>query len=490
MRLAGVPGENCPLLESLSIKGVAIPSSANMGAEDATLLFAPRLSTLRLNNLPGNALAYLTGCTGCKYWREITLATPSLWVSLHIPIIYSRHPPLSEVETVTRSLILRKSVQSWLVGEPDVLGNDLGTALFNLLTSYSRRWKSFEWTGSTLLPPLLALTPDEVPILESLSINVILRLKNMPGPLLKCGVSWSNITELFIACHNQQQARAANNPLTPDVILTVLSRCNKLVSCYLEATEVISYELPQLRKHITLPSLEKLTAKPPMVKLISLSPALETFVFNPDYLTFQATMNCLTNAPTITTLVMKPESFYICPIMQCEDGHFINAPPLLDDEIIQRLTATRQLPTTSPSSFTRLNETVKLLAPVKRSTSSSLPGGPGIPQLCPFLQNFEFGYSNYFTEEALLRFIQTRTTISEGTKTKRLQRVKGEVREHLMKVDFEEALAAEISAGFKLELDYQTKVEEVTPLSGIYWNYKEEDCPACECCFDFQDHVR
>ncbi|KAG5349285.1 hypothetical protein C0989_004840, partial [Termitomyces sp. Mn162] len=66
MRLAGVPGENCPLLESLSIKGVAIPSSANMGAEDATLLFAPRLSTLRLNNLPGNALAYLTG------WYSIT----------------------------------------------------------------------------------------------------------------------------------------------------------------------------------------------------------------------------------------------------------------------------------------------------------------------------------------------------------------------------------------------------------------------------------
>ncbi|KAH0584637.1 hypothetical protein H2248_010169 [Termitomyces sp. 'cryptogamus'] len=181
MRLAGVPGENCPLLESLSIKGVAIPSSANMGAEDATLLFAPRLSTLRLNNLPGNALAYLTGWYSitelfldsdkllCFSAQDVNTGEKSHWP---LPLC-GRHPPLSEVETVTRSLILRKSVQSWLVGEPDVLGNDLGTALFNLLTSYSRRWKSFEWTGSTLLPPLLALTPDEVPILESLSINVV-----------------------------------------------------------------------------------------------------------------------------------------------------------------------------------------------------------------------------------------------------------------------------------------------------------------------------
>ncbi|KAG6889151.1 hypothetical protein C0995_003327 [Termitomyces sp. Mi166 len=492
--------------------------------------------------------------TVCRYWRGITLSTPSLWASLHIPIIYSRHPPLSEEETVARSIYLRESVQSWLGrsgscslslsvaeippkdGQPNILDIDLGTVLFNLLTQYSRRWNSFEFTGSMLLPPLLALTPDDVPILESLSIDAsnpvdgstasifgacrlqILRLKNMSGPLLKYGVSWSNITKLFIACHGQE-TQVSDNLLTSDVILKVLSRCNKLVSCYLEATED-GYPLG-LMTSINLSSLEKLTvkesghriskiwtsiftpalkylkvelvshtakAKPPMVKLLSRSPVLETLVFNPDCFTFQATVNFLFNAPAITTLVMKPESFNMCPIIQIEDGSFTNAPPLLDDEIIQCLTTVTAQPPKIPSStFSRLNKIVKLLTPMKQSTSSSL--APSIPQLCPLLQNLEFGYSNSFSDEALLQFIQARTTITQGTQTNRLRSVKGEFRGRSMKLDLKESLEAEISAGFKLELNYSDKVKEVIPLSGIHWNYSGEDLGACEHCHDFQDHV-
>lgn len=95
-----------------------------------------------------------------RTWRDISLATPELWASIHIPVLYRQHPPLTDIESEVLSNHRNEAVKRWLdrsgmcplsisvvevrFGAGDDLPNDPGASLFEVLAQFSKRWCTIE----------------------------------------------------------------------------------------------------------------------------------------------------------------------------------------------------------------------------------------------------------------------------------------------------------------------------------------------------------
>lgn len=207
-----------------------------------------------------------------RTWRDISLATPELWASIHIPVLYRQHPPLTDIESEVLSNHRNEAVKRWLdrsgmcplsisvvevrFGAGDDLPNDPGASLFEVLAQFSKRWCTIELNCTfTLRLFMWHLAAEDVPLLESISIKApsdessayingagaplfsaprlqTLRLLNMSGSILKYAINWDNLTELHLEGHGNPVDNHVY-PIAAIVALHLLNQCRFLLRCRL-----------------------------------------------------------------------------------------------------------------------------------------------------------------------------------------------------------------------------------------------------------------
>ncbi|KAF7325970.1 F-box domain-containing protein [Mycena kentingensis (nom. inval.)] len=208
-------------------------------------------------------------------WRHAAYSEPRLWSRLHVRV--PNFPPFGRNCELRRAsnaqLVLRRitAVQWWLDKSgvcPLSISLHADAAplqLVEALAAYAARWKVIVLKADvgTFLPPLLALSPNAVPLLESLFIDerfkvgdlgqlrVAARLANMSNPVqvwnaagalrapkLRCfslesplvlkplelPLAWGQLTSLAL----NTQWSSGNRGTTSSVVLSILDRCPQL----------------------------------------------------------------------------------------------------------------------------------------------------------------------------------------------------------------------------------------------------------------------
>ncbi|KAJ7151802.1 hypothetical protein C8R43DRAFT_1127440 [Mycena crocata] len=208
----------------------------------------------------------------CSSWRSISLATPRLWSRLHIaqPISppFEFHPARlsSEEKLAQRSEITKM----WLDRARQCpLSISLYSSPQNLAVSpypimaailpFASRWEIVKfWSPAAMLETAAQLTPADVPMLKSLSINgfythtpssiqwasfgllqasglsrLSLSLPMSMAPVLKLPVAWNLLTELAISDAWSPGAV----PMSSQTALRLLPWCPLLRTCRLQVQD-------------------------------------------------------------------------------------------------------------------------------------------------------------------------------------------------------------------------------------------------------------
>lgn len=185
----------------------------------------------------------------CSSWRIISRTTPKLWSSIHIAIpdsFYVVNLTAIVADWLNMSGALPLSIT---VYQSELHGHRVERDLFPYLISLSKRWKHIHLSLHPIeFPPIAALSAEDVPLLESLSIE----LHKVEGRRLQltkpCGIfqaprlrglsicaslvftvtliSWSKLSELIIT--------KTGTRLDMDVAFAILKCCRNLTSCSLE----------------------------------------------------------------------------------------------------------------------------------------------------------------------------------------------------------------------------------------------------------------
>jgi hypothetical protein len=204
----------------------------------------------------------------CKSWRQISLSTPQLWSSLHIPI-----PDPTYLMEHGRGKLLERgaAVKAWLersgscplslsvISEsteiPQVQGESLFAARYFLLAviDFSKRWKAVDFAipFSVYQEYLFTLEKANVPVLEKIRFHCLDEDSQAPlsvetwhlGPMFQTpslhdiallyidhsssslDLRWECLTHLSLTADN------LGNPLSSMRALEILSQCSKLISC-------------------------------------------------------------------------------------------------------------------------------------------------------------------------------------------------------------------------------------------------------------------
>ncbi|KAJ7034249.1 hypothetical protein C8F04DRAFT_1102068 [Mycena alexandri] len=214
----------------------------------------------------------------CGTWRYVAYATPRIWSSLHIPSpSYSSFIP-PHIESA-----LHRVVAAWLERSgtcPLSISHSEGfdhwdEPFMSQILKVAHRLQHIDLSGTVeSLIPFLRLGPQDLPLLQSIRINVPsettysltdrmdalqvptlhqISLDLSLDPLL-LPLRWEQLTGLNLACRPVWTDDGLVGGLTSAGILAVLSRCSNLEQCRLRAT-ARDLDLPSEPSSITLPSL-------------------------------------------------------------------------------------------------------------------------------------------------------------------------------------------------------------------------------------------
>ncbi|GLB45765.1 hypothetical protein LshimejAT787_2800100 [Lyophyllum shimeji] len=359
-----------------------------------------------------------------------------------------------------------------------VLSN-AGADVMATLVQFARRRRRVAFScSSSPFQTLMAVSREDVPMLESLSIKCLqdrqkefsksaflaprlrtVRLSHMPGDISDYRLDWSNITEPFVDDHGSSTEREpyVHHKITLPKAWELLSRCQNLVRCTLHINDRDESALTEnALDPIHLPCLTELHVTEGLCFLSPLfdcihAPGLQTFrfatslkrldhMFSPskflsrlsalkaltlDLTTLSRThiIECLRRTPTIASLtLMTPNRGNRQYVFQDERWKLL--PAVCDDSLL--------------GLFVRGEETAETL------------------------QSFQCNW-NSFTDETLLRFVKSRTGSAGG-----LERVAVSF-DRVQTVDLKFPLTAAIAEGLELSVDYPPIVS-VSAWEGLRWN--------------------
>ncbi|KAJ6470711.1 hypothetical protein DFH09DRAFT_1380699 [Mycena vulgaris] len=218
---------------------LALSSSARRLPDDIVrVIFVACLPPNRNPAMSGDEPPILL-CQICRSWRSIALMTPRLWAA--IQIVVPAQPRLQHVTSL---------VTAWLGGSGTVPhrvsmvlsqtseGRRDGTLLVSTLVAESRRWEDLQLEFPTHHPtfPLTSLSPEDVPLLQSITLKTAARDSNLfgHGPsnpptsdyFLNSPVSWRTLKHLVFTTH-------LRDLLAWDTALAILRECTMLETCEL-----------------------------------------------------------------------------------------------------------------------------------------------------------------------------------------------------------------------------------------------------------------
>ncbi|KAF8150216.1 hypothetical protein B0H34DRAFT_826608 [Crassisporium funariophilum] len=429
----------------------------------------------------------------CNSWRQLALATPRLWSSIHIPIPsdnpqfycldYPDYPSTADEMVEKRS----EAVQNWIersgvcpldisLNEWDGIsyGNGYRDRVVDSIIFSSARWRKLSLTGPPIaMSRIAALSASDVPFLESLRINCSRSFAPTSGGLLS---PWSN-SDVFRAprlCRLnlvRVQEDIANFPirwsqithlslegnswgsvafLTVPKLAKLLQSCGSLISCRFEVGytegDLDSENLPR----ISLPFLETLSIH----ETVNLStffkrldvPALRGVEFHSNVWSVHESAALLTllsrtNA-CIQTLVTDTQPFSREMFLEC-----IRCCPSLKSLTLKPSPAS--MPSLPPWGLGSTPSTTRVDAGLLRLLTSS-----GEDDICllPRLEVFECLGSACFSDADLLDCIQQRQSFSERgvSKLKSIAVTFNRRRD----VDILPDIASYTAAGMKIKLIY------------------------------------
>ncbi|KIJ94895.1 hypothetical protein K443DRAFT_11769 [Laccaria amethystina LaAM-08-1] len=409
----------------------------------------------------------------CSAWRSISLSTPRLWASLHIPtptqITKTRQVPAQPDPTFIAKMERRyEAAWEWIgrsgenpisisVCTPTHVYSSYRSQPSNMKTfefaitqilSSSRRWKNADFrTTEDSFTHLQQLAEDDVPLLESLVIvsgsqrdawdplasnhggrwtefSGLLSARKLRRLSLSCleenlsslPVRWSQLTHLNLDLDGPAQFRGNWTCLRYSDAIKLLRRCPLLVSCGLslgsttfDIVEQPDHEVLLTEYTLTLPLLENL--------FLNLSGRWDESNLKHLDLPRLRHLEIKFQEPFSGSHASRPS--WVDFLLRNGDSvkHlFINIPSLTRDELIGLLESVPRLihfRISNLSSSSSVNDQV-----IDRLT----PSGENSDCLCPMLEEFQCNGGNCasFSEAQLLSLVQKR---GESEKVGVLKRV-------------------------------------------------------------------
>ncbi|KAJ7186485.1 hypothetical protein C8R46DRAFT_275950 [Mycena filopes] len=243
----------------------------------------------------------------CRQWREIAVATPSLWRAISVAESVSDADDAGRVEIM--DMWLKRSNRrplSLQFEKRDPSPPTLST-VFALAVSHSSRW---EYVGLDVPPADLETILGPLPLLQqldlALNVPTAFPLPGLEMPLLRTVIldlnyditleagimlPWAQLTSLTI--HNA----------TSRECISLLLETSNLVHCTLN---VISDSISELQLGVTLPSLESLTLRTALFDSVSTVSLLAVLII-PSLHTLRLPKKSLglTPIPTLTAFISK-----------------------------------------------------------------------------------------------------------------------------------------------------------------------------------------
>ncbi|KDR77069.1 hypothetical protein GALMADRAFT_246253 [Galerina marginata CBS 339.88] len=373
----------------------------------------------------------------CRAWRDIALATPQLWQSIHIPVPLNnpRHLEADEVvnedyDAFALGIATKCSnlVAKWLErsgGCPvDISLDEKNTEFWkdnycrtfiDAILDVSYRWRNVDiCTSAEDMDHFLATVQgSELPSLHSLSLSLtsdpfrssvkwteeegILnapRLKEVSfigvgGNFFKFPINWKYLTQLTIEDASTSVAG----------IGIMLRKCKNLVSCRLNVHTrgLRADQLAEFDKPIILPSLKRLSIREWEDDLSHFFTVLEApYLQHLEYRRSQGWSKECTVLPLLKRSIIHT---FIT------DGRLLKPEHLLD--ILRGCPDLKSLSIRPSSTGNVNNRTEKVFLNDQFLAQLSLPDDHG-NYLCPNLQDFECHVGAQFTDDQLANFIRER----------------------------------------------------------------------------------
>jgi len=410
----------------------------------------------------------------CSAWRSITLSTPRLWATLHIPTPTQvnktgQGPAQPDPTFIAKMERRREAAWEWIsrsgespisisictpthVYYPPLQTSNINTfeaAIAQILPS-SHRWKKVEIRAAEdSFTRLQQLAEDDVPLLESLVIasgslthawdpiasNPVGRWTEFSGllsarklrklslsyfkeDLLSLPVRWSQLTHLNLDLDGSGHLGGFPTRLRYSDVIKVLRRCPLLMSCGL-SLECTRFDIIQQPDHDEVPLTEYTLTLP----------LLENLLLNLSGRWDESNLKHL-NLPKLRLLEIKfQETFsgshagqpslidFLSRNGDSVKQLFIDISSLTRDELIDFLKSVPLLTHLHISNFSRSfsvidDDVIDLLT----------PSGENFGCLCPMLEQFQCNRGNCgsFSEAQLLSMVQKRSQSEKGGVLKRV----------------------------------------------------------------------
>jgi F-box-like len=428
----------------------------------------------------------------CKLWRQISLSTPQLWSSLHVPALnptflvkHGRGKLLQRAEAVKGWLGLSGSCplslsfvfQPGMILEEDAESHFAAKHLLQTIILFSQRWKDvdFSLTSSVLDQCLSTLAGTDVPVLERIRFQPFHDQETPPpvqkwvsAPMFRVP-SLRHVTLMSADCISSDSVLPwgclthlsltsdgwGRRMLSSTKALEILNQCSRLISCSMEI-DVSQDRRSTYASTVSLPSLHSLEINISeeeeeqnnailrgFFEALSL-PSLQHFKYSGyDFVQHAADLpfkSLLTQSRTHGI-----ESFELGLVTVSRSGLVLDCLPLLPS--LKRLTLVER------PAFTWWNPNVDD-AILCDDLLTLLTPRAGVEYLCPGLEEISLEQCTKITEEAICRFLTWRTRLElVHPMAVRLKRAKFSFLRHPV-IDVIPQLTPLIAEGLQICLDY------------------------------------
>ncbi|KAJ7435747.1 hypothetical protein B0H11DRAFT_2113009 [Mycena galericulata] len=167
----------------------------------------------------------------CSEWRSLALSMPRLWASLDIKVLrrFRRSGTATNREDAVNCWLARSGDLPLSISYEANEKMSISSPIFEVFMDYSHRWKHIRFILQTIesYEPLQDLTPEEVPILETVVMSptdhggidaevaanhlaflrtssirrVSLRISPSTSSALWAVIAWDNLRDLYLHCH-------------------------------------------------------------------------------------------------------------------------------------------------------------------------------------------------------------------------------------------------------------------------------------------------